>query len=73
MREVMRGFRLKVRGMETAAGEQIDKIMSAPTLNSKNLEAMNRAIIQEVMGKTMEALKEGVRFGQYIKHSTPKA
>ena len=70
MREVMRGYRLKIKLMEVAAGNQVEKIMASPTLSEQNLNVMNQAIIKMVMGKTMEALKEGVRFGKYIASKT---
>ena len=73
MREVMRGFRQKIKLIETQAGEQVDKIMVAPILAQNDLAKINAAIVKMVMGKSMDALKEGVEFGRYVKSVTPKA
>ena len=70
MREVLRGFRLKIKGVEVAAGEKVEKIMAAPTLNQQNLSGMNQAIVKMVMSKSLEALREGVKFGTFMKGKT---
>lgn len=70
MREVLRGFRLKIRLMEQEAAAEIDKIMAAPTLDMNKLKSMNEAITKAVMKSSMDALKEGVNFGRYIKTKT---
>lgn len=67
MREVLRGFRLKIKGHELAAETEIDKIMARPTLNSGNLQQLNEMIIKATMKGSMDALREGVTFGNYIK------
>ena len=67
MREVLRGFRLKIKMMEDAAGVEIDRIMARPTLNQGNLQQLNAMIIKAAMKGSMDALKEGYIFGQFIK------
>jgi len=67
MREVLRGFRLKIKGMEIAAETEIDRIMAKPTLNQGNLKQLNGMIIKAAMKGSMDALREGVNFGQYVK------
>jgi len=67
MREVMRGFRQKIKLIETQAGEQIDKIMAKPTLHQGNLQQLNSMVIKVTMQKSMDALKEGATFGAFIK------
>jgi hypothetical protein len=67
MREVLRGFRLKIKMMESAAGIKIDRIMAKPTLNAGNLQQLNGMIIKQAMAKSMEALREGATFGKYVK------
>jgi len=67
MREVMRGFRLKIKGIELAAETEIDRIMATPTLNQGNLKQLNAMIIKATMAKTLDALEEGVTFGEYVK------
>jgi hypothetical protein len=67
MREVLRGFRLKIKMMENAAGIEIDRIMARPTLNQGNLQQLNSMIIKAAMKGSMDALREGATFGQYIK------
>ena len=67
MREVLRGFRLKIRLMEQEAASEIDKIMAAPTLDMNKLKSMNEAITKAVMKSSMDALKEGNDFGKYIR------
>lgn len=67
MREVLRGFRLKIKLMENAAGLEIDRIMARPTLNQGNLQQLNAMIIKAAMKGSMDALKEGYTFGKYIR------
>lgn len=67
MREVMRGFRLKIKMIENAASTEIDKIMAKPTLHEGNLQQLNAMVIKVAMQKSMDALKEGSTFGAFIK------
>ena len=67
MREVMRGFRLKIKMIENAANTEIDKIMTKPTLHQGNLQQLNAMVIEVAMQKSMDALKEGSTFGAFIK------
>ena len=67
MREVLRGFRLKIKMIENAANAEIDKIMAKPTLHQGNLQQLNSMVIKVTMQKSMDALKEGATFGAFIK------
>lgn len=67
MREVLHGFRLKIKFIERRAGEKIDNIMSKPTLSQQALNELNQQIVKLAMQESMEALQEGVRFGEYVK------
>ena len=67
MREVLRGFRLKIKGIELAAEAEIDKIMARPTLNQGNLQQLNAMIIKAAMKGSVDALREGATFGKFIK------
>jgi hypothetical protein len=67
MREVLRGFRLKIKMMESAAGIKIDRIMAKPTLNAGNLQQLNGMIIRAAMEGSIEALREGATFGEFVK------
>jgi hypothetical protein len=67
MREVLKGFRLKVRFIEDKSTAEIDKIMQRPTLNSGNLQQLNSMIIKSAMRGAIDALREGHTFGLYVK------
>jgi hypothetical protein len=66
MREVIRGFRLKVRLIEKEAAEEIDKALGSPTLDPRELEARNKAIVEIVTAKMKEAMAEGGKFGKFV-------
>lgn len=67
MREVLRGFRLKIKLIEAGAEAEIDRIMAKPTLSRENMQVMNGEIVGIVTKTMLEALREGVTFGQYVK------
>lgn len=66
MREVIRGFRLKIRGIEAAAQEEIEKAFGSPTLDEKELAKRDQIILGIVAAKMKEAMAEGGRFGKFI-------
>lgn len=67
MREVMRGYRLKVKLIEEQAQEAVEKVFLWPMLDNKTLAGIPGQVIAEIRPAVNLALSEGVKFGAYIK------
>jgi len=70
MREVIRGYRLKIRKMEEEAKAEIEKAFGSPTLDPIELTKRNQAIVGILAAKMKEALAEGGKFGKFIAKKT---
>jgi len=67
MREVIKGYRLKVKLIEDAAGEAVERLFTRPTLNDQALAALSGAVVAKIRPQVKEALNEGANFGQFVK------
>ncbi len=67
MREVVRGYRLKVKLIEDQAGEALEKVFARPLLDDKHLAGIPGQVLAEIRPAVNLALNEGVKFGAYIK------
>lgn len=72
MREVVRGYRLKVKLIEDQAGEALEKVFARPTIDGKGLAGISGQVLAEIRPMVKLALNEGVLFGLYIKKAAGK-
>jgi hypothetical protein len=72
MREVIRGYRLKVKLIEDEAGEAVEMLFTRPTLNDQVLAALSGAVVAKIRPQVKEALNEGAEFGKYTRSKIGK-
>lgn len=70
MREVVRGYRLKVKLIEDEAGEALEKVFARPMLDDRQLAGLSGQVLAEMRPYVKGALNEGATFGQYVKAKT---
>jgi hypothetical protein len=67
MREVVRGYRLKVRLIEDQAGEAIEKVFIRPRIDDQGLAGIPGQVLAEIRPMVKRALNEGANFGNYLR------
>ncbi len=67
MREVVRGYRLKVKLFEDKAGEAIEKIFIRPMIDNQGLAGIPGQVLAEIRPMVKAALQEGANFGNYLR------
>lgn len=72
MREVVRGYRLKVKLIEDQAGEAIEKVFARPRIDDRGLAGIPGQVLAEIRPMVKLALNEGANFGQYLKKQAGK-
>ena len=72
MREVVRGYRLKVRLIEDQAGEAIEKVFIRPRIDDQGLAGIPGQVLAEIRPMVKRALNEGANFGNYLKRQAGK-
>jgi hypothetical protein len=72
MREVIKGYRLKVKLIEDEAGEAVERLFTRPTLNDQVLAALSGAVVAKIRPQVNQALKEGSEYGTYTRSKIGK-
>jgi hypothetical protein len=68
MREVIRGYRLKVKLIENEATAAIEPLFAKPVIDGPGLAALRGKLLATIRPQVAAALKEGGEFGKYLKN-----
>lgn len=67
MKNTLKKYRLHIQELETEAAEKVDQAFEKITLDKEEMNKSTLKLIKSIVPEIKKSIKEGYRFGTYIK------